>query len=57
MVDEHFDRLYREGGGELNSGIESGLRTLASQMMAAFQTLHRIKWEAPWAGKSRAKCN
>lgn len=57
MVDEHFDRLYREGRGELNRAIDSGFRAAARQIMAAFETLHRIEWEAPWAAAKRAKCN
>lgn len=57
MVDETFDRLYREGSGELNRAIDSGLRRLGTEIMAAFRTLHRIEWEAPWAAPKRPKCN
>ena len=57
MVDEHFDRLYREGSGELNRGIDSGLRTLTSEIRTAFQTLHRINWEAPWSAVKGTRFN
>jgi hypothetical protein len=57
MVDEHFNKLYRESSDELNRAIDSGIRALGASIMAAFQSLHRIAWESPWASTDRAKCN
>lgn len=57
MVDETFDRLYRESRGELNRAIASGIRNISAAVMVAFDALHRIEWNAPWAQQSRAKCN
>jgi hypothetical protein len=57
MVDETFDRLYREGRGDLNRAIGSGLRNIGGTVILALETLHRIEWNAPWAPRDRAKCN
>ncbi|HEU5068273.1 MAG TPA: hypothetical protein VFT61_08825 [Sphingomicrobium sp.] len=57
MVDEHFNKLYREGSGELNRAVDSGIRALGAGIMAAFQSLHRIAWDSPWTSADRAKCN
>jgi len=57
MVDEHFHRLYRESSSELNRTLDYGIRALGASIMAAFQSLHRIAWESPWASADRAKCN
>jgi hypothetical protein len=57
MVDETFDRLYREGRGELNRAISSGFRNIGGTLGIALEALHRIEWNAPWAPRSRAKCN
>jgi hypothetical protein len=57
MVDEHFNKLYREGSGELNRAVDSGIRALGASIMAAFQSLHRIAWDSPWTSADRAKCN
>lgn len=56
MVDETFDRLYLEGRGELHKAIESGFRALGCEIMAAFRTLHRIEWEAPWGTANGSRC-
>jgi hypothetical protein len=34
MVDEHFNKLYREGSGELNRAVDSGIRALGASIMA-----------------------
>jgi len=57
MVDEHFNKLYREGSGELNRAVDSGIRALGASIMAAFQSLHRIAWDSPWTSADPAKCN
>ena len=57
MVDENFDRLYREGRGELNAGIDLALRRIARSASAGFEALNRIQWSAPWAASNPTKCN
>ena len=57
MVDEHFQRLYREGRGELNGALDAGFRILGKRIMAAFHSLHRIAWESPWAPAKRTEFN
>jgi hypothetical protein len=53
MIDEIFDRNYRESRNELNSAIESGFSRLSRAVNNAFEVLNRIEYSAPWAAKSR----
>jgi len=53
MIDEIFDRHYREGRNELNAAIVSGLSRLRRAVGNAFEVLNRIEYSAPWAAKAR----
>jgi len=54
MVDEIFDRHYREGRGELNAGIDRALKRLGNAIGNAFDVLNRIEYNAPWAPARRS---
>jgi hypothetical protein len=53
MIDEIFDRHYREGRNELNAAIVSGLSRLRRAVSNAFEVLNRIEYSAPWVAKAR----
>ena len=53
MVDEIYDRHYREGRGELNAAAAQSLGRLGSAIHDAFEVLVRIEYSAPWAPKSK----
>ena len=53
MIDEIFDRNYRESRNELNAAIESGFSRFSRAENNAFEVLNRIEYSAPWAAKSR----
>lgn len=53
MVDEIYDRHYREARGELNSAILGGVARIGRAVGNAFAVLNRIEYSAPWAVKAR----
>ena len=53
MVDEIFDRAYRESRGELNASLGAALAALGRLIGESFSVLHRIEWSAPWEQKSK----
>jgi hypothetical protein len=53
MVDEIYDRHYREGRGELNRAAAQSLSSLAGAIHDAFEVLVGIEYSAPWAAKSK----
>jgi hypothetical protein len=53
MVDEIFDRHYREGRAELNSSIDRALKRLSNAITNVFNVLQRIEYDAPWAPSRR----
>ena len=53
MVDEIFDRHYREGRAELNASIDRALKRLSKAIGNAFNVLNRIEYNAPWAPARR----
>jgi hypothetical protein len=53
MVDEIYDRHYREARGELNAAAVRGLSRLGSAIHDAFEVLVGIEYSAPWAAKSK----
>jgi len=58
MVDEIFDRAYRESRGELNASLASAFAGIGRFIGDSFRVLHRIEWSAPWEQKSkRARVN
>lgn len=54
MVDEIFDRHYREGRAELNASIDRALKRLGNAIGNAFDVLNRIEYNAPWAPTRRS---
>jgi len=56
MVDEIYDRHYREGRAELNAAILSVASRLGGAVRNAFEVLNRIEYSAPWiAQRKRAR--
>ena len=58
MIDEIYDRHYREGRGELNAAAARGLGRFGQAIHDAFEVLVGIEYSEPWAARSnRARCN
>jgi hypothetical protein len=58
MVDEIYDRHYREGRDQLNAALTGLFRRFGSAFGNAFKVLNRIEYTAPWGTKSkRARSN
>jgi hypothetical protein len=58
MIDEIYDRHYREAQSELNASIARGLGRFGHAIHDAFEVLVGIEYSEPWAAKSdRARCN
>ena len=56
MIDEFFDRSYRDGRARLNASLATGLSHLTETVMNAFDVLNRIEYQAPWtASPKRAR--
>jgi hypothetical protein len=53
MVDEIYDRHYREGRGELNRAAAHSLSRLGRAIHDAFEVLVGIEYSAPWAAKPK----
>jgi hypothetical protein len=53
MVDELYDRHYREGRHELNAAILGIASRFGKAFGNAFAVLNRIEYSAPWAAKPR----
>jgi hypothetical protein len=53
MIDEIYDRHYREARSELNAALAHGFGRLGSAIHDAFEVLVRIEYSAPWAAKSK----
>ena len=53
MVDEIYDRHYREGRAELNAQLSSACGRLGRLIGDSFKVLHRIEWAAPWEAKPK----
>ena len=53
MVDELYDRHYRESRAELNAAIAGAFARLGKAVGNAFNVLNRIEYSAPWAAKAR----
>ena len=53
MIDEIYDRHYREARGELNAAVARGLSGLGKTIRDAFEVLVRIEYSAPWATKPK----
>ena len=58
MVDEIYDRHYREAHNELTASLASGLSRLGHAIHDAFEVLVRIEYADPWNARSKkARCN
>ena len=53
MIDEIYDRHYREGHAELNAAAARGIGRLANAIHNAFEVLVGIEYSEPWATKSK----
>ena len=53
MIDEFFDRSYRDGRAQLNASLASGFSNVTNAVMNAFNVLNRIEYQAPWAAKAK----
>ena len=53
MVDEIFDRNYREGRAELNASIDRAIKQFVNSISNAFNVLNRIEYNAPWASSKK----
>ena len=53
MVDEIFDRHYREARSELNSALMGLFSRFSQAFTNAFKVLNRIEYSAPWAIKPK----
>jgi hypothetical protein len=53
MIDEIYDRHYREARAEMNAAATRGLGRLARAIHDAFEVLVGIEYSAPWAVRSR----
>ena len=53
MVDEIYDRHYREGRAELNASIDRALKRFGTSIGNAFNVLQRIEYNAPWAPRKK----
>jgi hypothetical protein len=53
MIDEIYDRHYREGRGELNAAAAQSLGRLGKAIHDAFEVLVGIEYSAPWAAKPK----
>jgi hypothetical protein len=53
MIDEIYDRHYRDARPELNAAILTGLVRFRRAVGNAFAVLNRIEYDAPWARKAK----
>ena len=53
MVDEIFDRAYRDSRAELNASLAGMFADIGRALGESFKVLHRIEWSAPWEQKSK----
>ena len=53
MIDELFDRSYRDGRARLNASLATGLSRLTETVMNAFDVLNRIEYQAPWTARPK----
>jgi hypothetical protein len=53
MIDQMFDRAYREARTELNGGIQRALTQLSRTVGDGLEALHRLEWNAPWHAPSK----
>jgi hypothetical protein len=58
MIDEIYDRHYREARADLNASIADSIARLGRAVGNAFSVLNRIEYSSPWtAPAKRARFN
>ena len=58
MIDQLYDRNYREARHELNASAARGLARFSQAVHDAFEVLVGIEYSEPWAAKpTKARCN
>ena len=55
MIDEIFDRQYQSGRAELNVGIDRAVAHVGRSILASFEALERIQFDAPWRKTNNRK--
>ena len=55
MVDEIFDRAYRDSRAELNASLASAFAGSARRLGDSLKALHRIEWSAAWHKAEKAR--
>ena len=53
MVDEIFDRAYRDSRAQLNASLAGMFADIGRALGESFRVLHRIEWSAPWEQKNK----
>jgi hypothetical protein len=53
MVDEIFDRAYRDSRSQLNASLAGVFADIGRTLGESFKVLHRIEWSAPWEAKAK----
>ncbi len=58
MVDEIFDRAYRDSRAELNASLAGAFAGIGRTLGDSLKALHRIEWNAPWnAAEKTRQCH
>lgn len=55
MVDEIFDRAYRDSRAELNASLTSAFAGIGRTLGDSLKALHRIEWNAPWNSAEKTR--
>jgi len=53
MIDQLYDRAYRDGRADLNASLAGTIAGIGKAIGNSFQVLHRIEWSAPWEQKAK----
>ena len=53
MIDQIYDRHYRDARAELNASAARGLSGFGKAIRDAFEVLVGIEYSEPWAPKSK----
>ena len=51
MIDELYDRAYRDSRADVNASLAGIFSGVGKAIDDSFQVLHRIEWSAPWEPK------
>lgn len=53
MIDEIYDRHYREARSELNAFVAGVFASFGRAILNSFKVLNRIEYQAPWIAPVR----